>query len=239
MSRRSILILALLTLPLLAAIGCTEVKQTSESEIVPYETVKHDDPSLFEGEKKVVQTGEQGLRTVAFEETYKWGKKIKRRRIKNETVYKPSVEIVNIGTRKAIILTVKTAAGDFEINITAAGRPASFAAGRGKISDALVVKGFIKNIGTKPARTGTPTDLAVISPALRDGLLTLTTSPVAALGPQQSAQTVWAGSLNNGKPGTNKAVTALGQLNVTARSLVGPRNAVMGEVRSLAGLPPI
>ena len=236
MNQRKFPALILLPLLILSASGCTEIKTTSESEIIPYKTVKNQDASMLEGQTKVIQPGEQGLRTIVYKETYKWGNKVERKKVKTETVFKPSLEIVNVGTRKALIFTVKTAAGAFEINVTSAARQA-YGAGRGSISDAAVIKGTIKNVGQKPARTGGPTDLALIDPALKGGVVFLTTAPVAAVGPGQTVNVTWAGSLNGGKPGKNAALKTIAQMKVTARALVGPKNNIAGEVRTLDGFP--
>ena len=237
MQRRKFPTLILLPLLILSISGCTQIKTTSESEIIPYKTVKNRDASMLEGQTKVIQPGEQGLRTIAYEETYKWGNKVERKKVKTETVFKPADEIVNVGTRKALIFTVKTAAGAFEIDVTAASRQATYGAGRGQISDAAVIKGTIKNVGQKPARTGGPTDLALIDPALKGGVVFLTTAPVAAVGPGQTINVTWAGSVNGGKPGKNAALATIAQVKVTARALVGPKNSIIGEARTLDGFP--
>lgn len=229
--------LILLPLLILSISGCTEIKTTSESEIIPYKTVKNQDASILEGQTKVVQPGVQGLRTIVYKETYKWGNKVERKKVKTEIVFKPSLEIVNVGTRKALIITVKTATGEFEINVTAASRQPVYGAGRGKISDAAVIKGAIKNIGQKAARTGGPTDLALIDPALKGGVVFLTTAPVATVGPGQTIDVTWAGSVNGGRPGTNAALATIAQMKVTARALVGPKNSIVGEARTLDGFP--
>ena len=239
MQRRTFPALILLPLLALSISGCTEIKTTSESEIIPYKTVKNHDASMLEGQTKVIQPGEQGLRTIVYKETYKWGNKVERKKVKTETVFKPSEEIVNVGTKKALLFTVKTAAGAFEINITAASRQPGYGAGRGKISDAAVLKGTIKNIGQKPARTGGPTDLALIDPALRGGVAFLTTGPATAVGPGQTISVTWAGSVNGGKPGKNAALATIAQMKVTARASVGSRNSIIGEVRTLDGFPSI
>ncbi len=136
-------------------------------------------------------------------------------------------------------MAVQTPAGAFEINITAAGRQPAYQSGRTKISDAVVLKGSIKNTGTRPARTGGPTDMALVHPALKGGLIILPASPVTALGPGQSVSATWAASVNGGKPGANSAFSGLTGLKVTARASISARNTVIGETQALEGLPPI
>ncbi len=98
--RRQMLFVFALTLIATAVSGCTDVRTVTESEVIPFETVKREDPSLLVGQTHVVQPGEQGLRTVVFEETYRFGAKLGRKKVKVETVFKPSGEITTSAPKR-------------------------------------------------------------------------------------------------------------------------------------------
>ena len=237
MRRRPRLILILPALVLIAAAGCTKVKLINESEVIPFETVRHDDPSLMKGREKVVQRGEQGIKTIVYEDRYSWGGQVKRKRVKVVTVYKPTPEVVNIGTKKVLTISVSGGSGAFEINIAAAARVPQYVDGRLRLTNAAVLTGTIKNVGSKPAKTGGATDLVLLSPALKGGLTVLPTAPVAALGPGQTVSVTWAASLRGAPPAAAPAAAAIEQMKVTARAFIGPKNRIMGEVKSLSELP--
>lgn len=71
-------------------------------EKVPYKTVKKDDPTMNEGEKKVVKKGKDGKAKVTYRIKYIDGKKASKKKIKTETIKKKQDKIVKIGTRATI-----------------------------------------------------------------------------------------------------------------------------------------
>lgn len=233
--------LAAVILVAAATAGCTQTDRLTESEAIPFKTVKQDDPTRLAGETSVAVPGEAGVKTVVYEETYRWGSKLGRQKLEETLELKPQDEIVKVGTRKALTFTINAPGAGFEINIDAAGRrPEGYGAGRARIpGDALIIKGTVKNNGTKPVKPGGPIDLAVAHPALNGGLVMLATAGPGSIGPGQTAAVEWAGSLNNGKPGANPAIGDLGQLSIIPRAFVGPKNAINGQMKPIAGLPAI
>ncbi len=211
------------------------MKQTTESQIVPYKIVKQKDALMPDGSKKLVQNGEPGIRTVVYEDTYRWGEKVDRKQTKVETSLEPKNEIIRVGTQKAIVLEAKSSASTLQITILAASRrPEGF----GRIrSDAIVIKGEVKNTGTRAARTERVADLALINTSFKGGLLFLTGAPGGLLNPGQSEPKVWTGSLNGNLRGQNTALEDISQIQLTTREAIGPRNRIIGEIVQLTGLP--
>lgn len=68
-------------------------------ENIPYTTSKQETDSLYKGEKETVQRGENGLKSVVYEVTYKDGVEISRDSVSEETIYEPKAEIVKVGTK--------------------------------------------------------------------------------------------------------------------------------------------
>ena len=211
------------------------MKQTTDSQIVPYKIVEQKDASMLDGSKKLVQSGEPGIRTVVYEDTYSWGGKVDRKQTKVETVLEPKNEIIRVGTRKAIVLEAKNSASTLRIIITAASlRPEGY----GRVpSDAIVIKGEVRNTGARATRTERVTDLALVDPSLRGGLLILVGSPGSLLGPGQTGPKVWTGSLNGNRKGQNAALTDISLIQLTTRAAIGPGNRIFGKTVLLTGLP--
>lgn len=224
----------------LLAMGCTEVKQTTESELVPFKTVKEEDPALLKGESKVVQKGEPGIRTIVHESTYGWSGKESQKKIPEEMSLEPKNEIIKVGGRTEILLNVKSRYATLQISIEAASLfPKGYGEGRARITaDAIAIKGTIKNIGARSARTETITDLGLVHPTFDNDVLIVTGKPGGLLGPGQTMSKVWAISLRRGSQKAT-SVDDVGKFGVTTRASIGIGNAVNGEVKSLTGLPEI
>ena len=202
-----------------------------------YKIVEQKDTLMLDGSKKLVQRGEPGIRTVVYEDTYRWGKKVDRKQSKVETSLEPKNEIIRVGTRKSIVLEAKSAASTLQVTIfSASRRPGGF----GRIrSDAIVIKGEVKNTGTRAVRTERVTDLALINASFSGGLLILSGTPGGLLSPGQSGPKVWAGSLNGNRRGQNAALLDISQIQLTIRAARGTRSQIIGETVSLTGLPEV
>lgn len=71
-------------------------------EKLPYKTIKKDDPTMNEGEKKVVKKGKDGKAKVTYRIKYIDGKKASKKKIKTKVIIPRQNKIVNIGTRATI-----------------------------------------------------------------------------------------------------------------------------------------
>lgn len=71
-------------------------------EKLPYKTIKKDDPTINEGEKKVVKKGKDGKAKVTYRIKYIDGKKASKKKIKTKVIIPRQNKIVNIGTRATI-----------------------------------------------------------------------------------------------------------------------------------------
>ena len=224
----------------LLAMGCTEVRQATESELVPFKTVKEEDPTLLEGESKVVQKGEPGIRTVVHKSTYGWSGRKSQEKIPGEMSLEARNEIIKVGSRIEILLNVKSRYATLQISIEAASLfPKGYGEGRARIAtEAIAIKGTVKNIGARSVRTKTITDLGLVHSNFSNDVLIVTGKTGGLLGPGQTMSKVWAISLRRG---SQKAagMEDIGQFGVTTRGSIGIGNAVNGEVKSLVGLPEI
>lgn len=71
-------------------------------EKLPYKTIKKDDPTMNEGEKKVVQKGKDGKAKITYRIKYIDGKKASKNKIKTKVITPRQNKIVKIGTRATI-----------------------------------------------------------------------------------------------------------------------------------------
>lgn len=92
--------------PVWAGMTITVAKVTVEQLVkevnIPYTTSKKETDSLYKGETETVQRGENGLKNVTYNVTYKDGKEVSREVVSEETVYEPKEEIVKVGTKKKV-----------------------------------------------------------------------------------------------------------------------------------------
>ncbi len=73
-------------------------KTETKTEIIPFELVEQTDPTLPQGETRVIVEGVSGVRTITFQVTYVQGKETKREQVKSEITKEPITEVVKIGT---------------------------------------------------------------------------------------------------------------------------------------------
>ncbi|MEU7168567.1 ubiquitin-like domain-containing protein [Streptomyces morookaense] len=83
------------TISVMRITGSQEVRE----EPIPFETERHEDPSLYKGTETVVQRGEPGAERVMYALRTVNGVKQKPRKISSETVRQPRTEIIKIGTK--------------------------------------------------------------------------------------------------------------------------------------------
>lgn len=67
---------------------------------IPYTTSKKETDSLYKGEKKTVQRGENGVKSVTYKVTQRDGVEIDREVVSEEIISKPKEEIVQVGTKE-------------------------------------------------------------------------------------------------------------------------------------------
>lgn len=79
-----------------------KIEDKTVVEKLPYKTVKKDDPTMNEGEKKVVQKGKDGKAEVTYRIKYIDGKEVSKKKIKTTTIEPKQNKIVKIGTRANI-----------------------------------------------------------------------------------------------------------------------------------------
>lgn len=85
------------------------VKTTlTQKEVIKFETIEEDEPSLYRGEVKVVEKGEKGERIKTFEITREDGEEVLRRLTENKVTKPPKNRLVLKGTKLKI---GKTATG--------------------------------------------------------------------------------------------------------------------------------
>lgn len=77
-----------------------DVEEITRENIIPYETVRRDNPYLLEGETKVVQEGEEGSKTVTTKTPTLNDKPVGEPIITEETTKTPINEVVLVGTGK-------------------------------------------------------------------------------------------------------------------------------------------
>ncbi|MFF4408136.1 ubiquitin-like domain-containing protein [Streptomyces sp. NPDC001262] len=83
------------TISVMRITGSQEVRE----EPIPYQTERHEDPSLYKGTETVVQRGEPGAERVMYALRTVNGVKQKPKKISSEIARQPRTEIVKIGTK--------------------------------------------------------------------------------------------------------------------------------------------
>ncbi|MGO0101653.1 G5 domain-containing protein, partial [Streptococcus suis] len=82
-------------------------EEVTETEAVPYETVREDDPTLEEGKEVVSVAGKAGVRTIVYTVTKTDGVETGRE-VKSDVVTTPAVnEVIKVGTKKAPVITTE------------------------------------------------------------------------------------------------------------------------------------
>ncbi len=75
-------------------------KTVTRQEEIPFDVQEIKDSSMFEGEKKVVQEGVEGLKTVTYEFTYVNGQLKSKKKITEKIIREPKPQIVRVGTKE-------------------------------------------------------------------------------------------------------------------------------------------
>ncbi|MCO8207701.1 G5 domain-containing protein [Streptococcus suis] len=82
-------------------------EEVTETEAVPYETVRENDPTLEEGKEVVSVAGKAGVRTIVYTVTKTDGVETSRV-VKSDTITTPAVnEVIKVGTKKAPVITTE------------------------------------------------------------------------------------------------------------------------------------
>ncbi|CYU98161.1 G5 domain-containing protein [Streptococcus suis] len=82
-------------------------EEVTETEAVPYETVREDDPTLEEGKEVVSVAGKAGVRTIVYTVTKTDGVETSRE-VKSDVVTTPAVnEVIKVGTKKVPVITTE------------------------------------------------------------------------------------------------------------------------------------
>jgi resuscitation-promoting factor RpfB len=87
-----------------AKVVVTRIKVVSKRvkrETVDYETVEQSDPELFSGDTTVVRAGESGLRDVSYRLTYRNGRLVATKVLRQRVLEQPVDAIVRVGTKTA------------------------------------------------------------------------------------------------------------------------------------------
>ena len=78
------------------------VTKRVKREVVEHDTVERSDDSMVEGETSVVRAGEDGLRDVTYEITFRNGHLVVRKVLRQEVLERPVPAIVRVGTREVV-----------------------------------------------------------------------------------------------------------------------------------------
>ncbi len=81
-------------------IKTVEIKKTTKTEVVDYETTQQETTTLYEGETQVDTEGEEGERTITYQETWVNGKLAEKKELSNEVTKEPVNKVVLVGTAK-------------------------------------------------------------------------------------------------------------------------------------------
>lgn len=86
----------------------TENKKVTVKETIKYATKEEKDPTLKQGERKIKQRGANGEKEIIYEETYKDGVFISKKKIGENITKKPVDEIILVGTKVEDEIVVRT-----------------------------------------------------------------------------------------------------------------------------------
>ncbi|WP_161497377.1 G5 domain-containing protein [Streptococcus suis] len=82
-------------------------EEVTETEAIPYETIRENDPTLEEGKEVVSVAGKAGVRTIVYTVTKTDGVETSRV-VKSDSVTTPAVnEVIKVGTKKAPVITTE------------------------------------------------------------------------------------------------------------------------------------
>lgn len=80
-------------------LGLEEIIEEEETEEIPYESIREEDPSLPKGEEVVGQVGVVGEKVVTYQVTYVNGEEVSREVKSEEITIEPVNEIIKVGTK--------------------------------------------------------------------------------------------------------------------------------------------
>ena len=75
------------------------IKRVTEHRSIPFNVIKHNDPSMYSGNSSVVRSGAEGARRVVFTVIYVDGKVAGRKQVSSAVVRRPRTEIERVGTK--------------------------------------------------------------------------------------------------------------------------------------------
>lgn len=78
----------------------TTTKTTTATEFIPYQTIRQNDPSLEKGKEVVAQLGQNGIKTITYEETYVNGKLSSKEQVASQITKQPVNQIIKVGTKE-------------------------------------------------------------------------------------------------------------------------------------------
>ena len=81
----------------------TEVREVINTEKLPFEVIRENNPNLLVGTEQVSQQGKEGTRTIIEKVTYVNGKEVLREVVSNEVTAQPVNTIIQVGTKAAVI----------------------------------------------------------------------------------------------------------------------------------------
>jgi len=88
-----------------------ETKEETTEADVPFETENKDNPDLDKGTEQVVTEGVNGKKDVVEKVTYQDGVETKRETVSETTTLEPVTQVVEVGTKEAVVATTSTSSG--------------------------------------------------------------------------------------------------------------------------------
>jgi resuscitation-promoting factor RpfB len=88
-----------------AKVVVTRIKKVTKRvkrEVVDFRTFERTDDSMYEGDTSVVRSGEAGLRDVTYALTFRNGKLVVRKVLRQQWLERPVAAIVEVGTREVV-----------------------------------------------------------------------------------------------------------------------------------------
>ncbi len=76
-----------------------ETKTVNESEKIPYDTVKNNDPKIERGITETLTKGENGEKSITYSVKYVNGQEVERKEISSTVTKKPVTEVLKVGTK--------------------------------------------------------------------------------------------------------------------------------------------
>ena len=93
-------------------------KEVTEKEEIPFTKREEENPTLPEGTRNVKTPGEKGEKTIVYTVTYTDGVETKREKKSESVTKQPVEEVVEVGTKKAPVVTTKEVTEKQEVPFT-------------------------------------------------------------------------------------------------------------------------